>query len=135
LRWYPIALDGQGFLDALGRSLNIALLTTIISVILGYIAALVLTRNEKGVRLLSMISLGPLFVASAVLGLAFLMVLSQVGLLGSYQGLLIAYTVITLPFTTRMIAGVLSGIGTEIEQVAQVYGATKFRAIREVNFP
>lgn len=135
LRWYSIALERRDFIEALGNSVNLATVSTIIAVVLGYISALVITRSERGVKMLSLVTLGPLFVSSAVLGLAFLMVMSRIGLLGSYQGLLLACTVTSLPFTTRMIGGVLAGIGTEVEQAARVYGASKVRALLTVNIP
>lgn len=135
LRWYETALQQREFLVALGHSATIALISTVISVVLGYIAALVIARSPRGARLLSMIALGPLFVASAVLGLAFLMIFSRLGVLGSPQGLLIAYIVISLPYTTRMIGGVLVNQGLDAEIAARVYGATPARAIFGVTIP
>lgn len=135
LRWYEDGLQREAFVRSLGNSAMIAAVSTLISVALGYIAALAISRNPRGARLLSVISLGPLFVASAVLGLAFLIIFSQVGILGTPQGLLIAYTVISLPYTTRMISGVLINQGVEAEIAARVYGASKPRAIFGVTIP
>jgi putative spermidine/putrescine transport system permease protein len=135
LRWYETALRQDEFLVSLGNSAMIAAITTVIAVVLGYIAALVISRNPRGARLLSVVALGPLFVASAVLGLAFLIIFSRLGMLGSPQGLLIAYTVISLPYTTRMISGVLVNQGVDAEIAARVYGATPRRAIFGVTVP
>lgn len=135
LRWYQTALAQESFLKALGNSAMIAALTTVISTVLGYIGALVIARNPRGSRLVSVIALGPLFVASAVLGLAFLMIFSRLGILGSPLGLLIAYTVISLPYTTRMIAGVLVSQGVDAELAARIYGASQARAILGVTVP
>lgn len=135
LRWYATALAQESFLNSLRNSALIAAVSTVISVVLGYIAALVISRDPRGASFLSIIALGPLFVASAVLGLAFLIIFSRIGMLGTPQGLLIAYTVISLPYTTRMIGGVLVAQGTDAEIAARVYGASQPRAIFGVTIP
>lgn len=135
LDWYVTALQQKEFLTSLGHSALIALVATVISVVLGYIAALVIARSPRGARLLSVVALGPLFVASAVLGLAFLIIFSNLGMLGTPQALIIAYTVITLPYTTRMIGGVLVNQGVGPEIAARVYGASPARAILGVTVP
>jgi putative spermidine/putrescine transport system permease protein len=135
LRWYGIALARHEFITAIGHSAAIATAATAVSVVLGYIAALVIARNPRSARLFTVVALGPLFVSSAVLGLAFLIIFSRVGLLGTPQGLLIAYTVVSLPYTTRMIGGVLIAQGTDAEIAARVYGASQRQAIFGVTIP
>lgn len=135
LRWYGEALAQREFLISLRNSAFVASISTVIAVVLGYIAALVIARHPRGSALLSIIALGPLFVASVVLGLAFLIIFSSIGLLGSPLALILAYTVIALPYTTRMIAGVLVNQGVDAEIAARVYGASRQRAIFNVTVP
>ncbi|MFT4212874.1 MAG: ABC transporter permease [Microbacterium sp.] len=135
LRWYVTAFGEEQFLEGLAHSAWLAAISTAFALVIGYVAALAITRNPRGARLVNVIALGPLFVSSAVLGLAFLIILSKIGMLGNPFGVLVAYIVITLPFTTRMIAGVLAGQGTDAEIAARVYGAGRLRAIMGVTIP
>jgi multiple sugar transport system permease protein len=52
----------------------------------------------------------------------------QLGLINTYQGLILAYLTGLLPFTVWMTASYFADIPIEIEEAARVDGATRFRA-------
>ncbi|MCF7890585.1 carbohydrate ABC transporter permease [Candidatus Bipolaricaulota bacterium] len=61
--------------------------------------------------------------------------LATVGLYDTRVGLIIAFTTITLPFSTWMLKGFIDGVPKELDQAAMVDGCSRFGAFTRVVFP
>jgi raffinose/stachyose/melibiose transport system permease protein len=57
------------------------------------------------------------------------------GLLGTYQGMIIFYTGIQLPFTIFLYTGFIRALPADYADAALIDGASHFRAFRQVVFP
>jgi multiple sugar transport system permease protein len=127
--------DGD-FLDALRNSFGIAIIATLLSVIFATLAAYAIARLEfRGKRA----------VLSLALAIAMFPVVSLVGplfdmwrtfhLFNTWPGLIIPYMSFTLPLAIWTLSAFFREIPWEMEQAAQVDGATSWQAFRKVIVP
>ena len=120
---------------ALVNSLFIAGTSTLLSVILGMLLAYGVSRygilSEQAMfRLLMLRMIPPIVVAIPVV-----IYYSTIGLLDSYVGLITIYVVTTLPYSAWMTKSFIDEIPVEVEQAAELLGASRLRTIGEVVFP
>jgi multiple sugar transport system permease protein len=136
---YTTILTGAAsnlFLPALRNSFGICLIATFISCVLSMFAAYAIARLDfPGKRL----------ILSAALGVAIFPVISivtplfnlwrQIGLYDTWLGLIIPYLSLTLPISIWTMSAFFREIPWEMEQAAQVDGATTWQAFRKVIVP
>ncbi len=133
---YKDILDNPDFTRALLNSAGIALTATLLSVVLATLAAYAIARLEfRGKRA----------VLSLALAIAMFPVVSLVGplfdmwttfhLFNTWPGLVIPYMSFTLPLSIWTLAAFFREIPWEMEQAAQVDGATSWQAFRKVIVP
>jgi ABC-type spermidine/putrescine transport system permease subunit II len=107
LRWYGAVASLDSFWPALTLSLEIAILSTAISLVVGTLAGIAIARAAiPGAQVLSAGLTSPLMMPGLVLGIALLQYFRALGLSQTWPELLLAHIVVTLPFVARtMIAG------------------------------
>ncbi len=136
LRWFYRLYEYQPFLDSFVVTIEVALLSAFFGAVFGVPAALVLTRSSSRVaNLIMTFLLSPLSMPAIVLGFSLLFYLSAVGLGVSFVSLLIAHTVVSLPYIVRTVAGVYRGISPNFEETALVLGADRWRMLWYVTLP
>ena len=79
--------------------------------------------------------LSPLSMPLIVVGIALLFYLSALGPGVSFTSLLIAHTVISVPYVIRTVAGVYRGVSPDYEETAAVLGANRIQIFRYVTLP
>ncbi|HLF41121.1 MAG TPA: carbohydrate ABC transporter permease [Acidimicrobiia bacterium] len=124
------------FTSALRNSIGISLIATVVSVILATLAAYAIARLEfprKNV-ILSMALAIAMFPAVSLVGPLF-DVWRSVGLYDTWLGLIIPYLSFTLPLSIWTLSAFFREIPWEMEQAAQVDGATAWQAFRKVIVP
>lgn len=136
LRWYYNLANRSGFVAALQLTLILAVGSTIVSTTVGLLAGIALTRFEfSGKDLILTLILSPLIVPQVVVGMAFLVTLSGLGIVTSLYSLALLHCVITLPFTARAVVSALATSSRSLEEAAQSLGATPARAFISVTLP
>jgi multiple sugar transport system permease protein len=124
------------FNAALINSLAIAGIATLISIVLAAMAAYALARLNFGGK--ALILSGSLAVAMfppvSIVGSLF-DIWRAIGLYDTYLGLIIPYMTFTLPLAIYTLSAFFREIPWELEQAAQVDGATPFQAFRKVIVP
>lgn len=136
LRWYYNLANRDGFVAALRLTLILAIGSTIVSTMVGLMAGIAITRFEfPGKDLILTLILSPLIVPQVVVGMAFLVTLSGLGIVSSLLSLSLLHCVITLPFTARAIVSALAVSSRSLEEAAQSLGATPARAFFFVTLP
>jgi multiple sugar transport system permease protein len=120
---------------ALGNSTLVALVSTSLSVFFGAILAYGVSRyqvlTEARMFQLLMLRMVPPIVIVAPLSLHY----STLGLLDTHLGLILVYFLTTLPYAVWMTKSFIDEIPMEIEQAAEILGASKWRTIWEVVLP
>lgn len=135
-RWYGRIGQLDGFWRSLWLSLEIALLSTAISLVCGTLAAIAIARGKlPGADLFATALVSPLMMPGLVLGIALLQGFRVVGFTTPWGTLLIAHLVITLPYVARtMIAGLARFDFTLIE-AARTLGCTYPGGVLRVMVP
>jgi multiple sugar transport system permease protein len=136
LQNYRDILDNPDFKDSLVNSFGIAAISTFLSVILATLAAYAIARLDfKGKRLVLSIALAiAMFPVVALVGPLFDL-WRALGLFDTWPGLIIPYMSFTLPLAIWTLAAFFREIPWEMEQAAQVDGATSWQAFRKVIVP
>jgi multiple sugar transport system permease protein len=124
------------FTDALRNSIGIALIATIIAVILASMTAYAIARLDfPGKRaILTMALVITIFPPIAIVGPLFDM-WRVFGFFDTWIGLIIPYMTFTLPLAIYVLATFFREIPWELEQAAQVDGATPWQAFTKVIAP
>ena len=79
--------------------------------------------------------MSPLMIPHLVLGIAFLRFFTQIGLGGTFAGLVLSHIVVVLPFALRLTLSSATGMDRSIEQAAVSLGATDWTVFRRVTLP
>jgi multiple sugar transport system permease protein len=136
---YDFIINGAGsdlFLPALRNSFGICLIATFIAVILSMFCAYAIARLEfpgKRIILTSALAVAIFPVISIVTPLFNLW--REIGLYDTWPGLIIPYLSLTLPLSIWVLSAFFREIPWEMEQAAQVDGATAWQAFRKVIVP
>lgn len=136
LRWYQSLERRSGLWDAVQLSLNLALISTALSMILGTMAAIAVTRGDfRGKEAIATFTVSPLMMPGLVVGVALLQFFREIGLRDAYWSLLLAHVVITLPFVMRTLLASMSAFDFSLIDAARTLGLSYPRAIFKVLIP
>ncbi|MBV9783359.1 MAG: ABC transporter permease [Acidisphaera sp.] len=136
LRWYRMYFSDPQWLDATWLSLRVAAVTVLLSVTLGSAAALALVRLPfPGIGLLRAILMMPLVVPSIVLAIAVYSVYVRLHLVGSFWGIVLAHTILALPFAVVLMVAGLQRVDRRLEEASYTMGASAARTFLKVTFP
>ncbi|WP_240760318.1 carbohydrate ABC transporter permease, partial [Phytoactinopolyspora endophytica] len=136
---YDIILRGEFqelFLSALRNSIGITLIATFIAVLLSTFCAYAIARLDfpgKKLILTTALAVSIFPVISIVTPLFNLW--RNIGLYDTWPGLIIPYLSLTLPLSIWTLSAFFRQIPWELEQAAQVDGATTWQAFRKVIVP
>jgi multiple sugar transport system permease protein len=124
------------FLSALRNSVGISLIATFISVVLAMFAAYAIARLEfPGKRLILTTALAVAIFPVISIVTPLFNLWRQIGLYDTWPGLIIPYLSLTLPISIWTLSAFFREIPWEMEQAAQVDGATSWQAFRKVIVP
>jgi multiple sugar transport system permease protein len=133
---YDAIFSDDQFLAALINSIGIASIATLISIVLAAMAAYATSRLNfagKAVILSGALAVA-MFPPISIVGSLFDM-WRAVGLYDTWPGLIIPYMTFTLPLAIYTLSAFFREIPWELEQAAQVDGATPFQAFRKIIVP
>jgi multiple sugar transport system permease protein len=124
------------FLSALRNSIGISLIATAIAVVLATLAAYAIARLDfPGKRLILLTALGVSIFPVISIVTPLFNLWRQIGLYDTWLGLIIPYLSLTLPISIWTLAAFFRQIPWELEQAAQVDGATTWQAFRKAIVP
>ena len=140
LRWYAevfgMGNDGGKWLRALGNSLHVGLAATVLAVLLGTLAALGLARQRGAwAVLLKALMLSPMIVPVILVAVGSYFFLAPLALTSTFSGLILAHTVIAVPFVVVPVLTALEGLDPNLERAAAACGAPPTMAFRRVTLP
>jgi putative spermidine/putrescine transport system permease protein len=136
LRWYARLAGTRGLAASLVTSLQIAVLSTLVALVLGTLCTIALVRGRfRGREALSTFLVSPLMLPGLVIGIATLQAFRDAGLRGAWVSLLVAHVVIALPYVVRTVLGALSLFDFSLIDAARTLGCSYPRALRKVLVP
>ena len=136
LRWFSAIWRNSDFTSAFAQSLRLAALSSTITVGLAIPAALALARHRfPGREALTLFFMSPLMIPPVVLGIAFLRFFTQIGLSGTFAGLVAAHVIVIFPFALRLVLAAATGMDARIENAAVSLGAGGWTVFRRIVLP
>jgi multiple sugar transport system permease protein len=133
---YRTVFNTPLFTSALRNSIFISLIATLLSVMIATVAAYAIARLEfPGKKLILSLALAiAMFPAVSLVGPLF-DIWRSIGLYDTWLGLIIPYMSFTLPLSIWTLSAFFREIPWEMEQAAQIDGATSWQAFRKVIVP
>lgn len=133
---FDVAINQAGFLTNLQNSIIVVTAAVICSVVVGSLASAALSRFRFSGRktILIVVLVIQMIPVTAVLIPLFL-VFNEAGLLNTYAGLILAYVSMTLPFSIWVMRGFFLAVPAELEEAAQLDGASTWQVLYKILFP
>ncbi len=135
-RWYDNLLTSDLWTDAAWTSIRVGLLTAVLATLLGTAAALALDRSRfRGRGVTQAVILAPMIIPLVIIAIAMYSVFVRWRIAGSITGLVVAHTVLALPFVVINVAAALRTVDRDLELAAANLGADPVRVFRTVTLP
>jgi putative spermidine/putrescine transport system permease protein len=133
-RWYENLAGQAAFYGGAWRSLVLATLATLGSLVIGTMAGYALVRYRLPMpNLVKAFMLSPIVMPKIVLGVALFMFFVRIGTLGGYSSLLLTHMLVVLPFVISLVSAALFSFDWTLQEAAMDLGAgpleTFFRVI------
>ncbi|OSI30560.1 ABC transporter permease [Bradyrhizobium canariense] len=136
LRWYQDFFLTVRWQGALYNSIFVAVSVTLLSTVLGTLAALGLSRPKFPWRTAVMtVLISPIIVPIVITAVGMYFFYADVGLLNSYAGLVLAHTTLATPFVVITVLATLTGFDHSLTRAAAGLGATPVTAFLKVTLP
>ena len=142
LKWYGKLLQNDQMLGAAWISIKIAFFTATAAVVLGTLAALVMTRMRRfpGKTLFGALITAPLVMPEVILGLSVLMLFMSLGeVIGlaprGVVSIWIAHVTFTLAFVTVVLSSRMAELDKALEEAAMDLGANRVKVFFLITLP
>ena len=136
LQWYGKLFDDGTLLKALGNSLIVSPLAASGACVLGFLAAYSIHRFRFwGRGAFSVLLVLPVLIPPLILGVAFLGLLSRIGLQGQLLSVVLTHMVIITAPAMAVIQLRLGQMPSSLEEAAWDLGATEFQTLYKVVLP
>ncbi|TQK30618.1 putative spermidine/putrescine transport system permease protein [Arthrobacter sp. SLBN-53] len=138
LDWYHLALTDPVWTAALHKSVTVGLAVAVLCIVLAILIARWVRTLDHRPHLQSLvvsIIYLPVIVPVILLAIGTFDVQNQIGILGSWWGLVMVETILALPFTYLVVAAALNNVDSSLERAAWTMGASRFYALRKVVIP
>jgi putative spermidine/putrescine transport system permease protein len=135
-QWYEKFFGSAQWTGALKVSIEVGVIATVLALVFGVFAALGLHKsNFKGKGIVTELFMMPMLVPAIIVGMAIYRFESKTGISGSLLGLVVAHTLLAIPFVIRTVLSSLGGINPNLELAARSLGANPAMAFLKVTLP
>ncbi len=136
LRWYDKMFSDSSMMEALGYTILIACIATVVSTIVGTLTAIGLSRSRKIMRSLVMqINDLPVLNPEIVTAIGLLMFFSSLGISKGLGTLILAHIMFCIPYVILSVTPKLRSLDPNLADAALDLGATPFQALMQVIVP
>jgi putative spermidine/putrescine transport system permease protein len=136
LRWFRTIARYPEFINAFWTSIWLGTVSSVIALAFSVPAALAIARYDfTGREALTALFMSPLMIPHVVLGIAFLRFFTQIGIGGTFLGLVLSHIVVVLPFALRLTLASATGMDRRIEQAAISLGASEWTVLKRITLP
>jgi spermidine/putrescine transport system permease protein len=136
LRWYEAVLTDFRIMDALWNSLVVAVISSALSCILGFLAAYGLARYRvRGAGVVQWLLVAPLSVSYLIIGMGLLITFKTMGIPKSLLAVIIGHTVINLPLAFAIIYSQMGEHQANLERAARDLGAAQWQVLLLITLP
>lgn len=136
LQWYENFFARADWTSATIQSIRVAVTVMVLATVLGVAASLALVRGSfPGKEVLNLIIVSPLVVPTIIVAIAIYGLYVRLHLVQTFWGLVLAHTVLALPYVIVNVTATLRGFDIRLEHAAQSLGANGWQTFRYVTLP
>lgn len=136
LRWYEAVLTDARLMDALWNSIAVAVLSSALATVLGFLAAYALARHRlRGRGAVQWLLMAPLSVSYLIIGMGLLITFNAFGIPKSLAAAGIGHVVINLPLTFAIVYSQLGEHQANLERAARDLGAAEWQVLLLITVP
>lgn len=135
-KWYLGLMKDSAVLKAMTNSIIIAVISTLISTMIGTLAAVGMYKYKfKGKTVLDGMIYVPVIIPELVMGIALLMLFSQVNFPLGMLTLILAHITFSISYVVIVVRARLEGFDKSLEEAAMDLGANPFQTFIKVTLP
>jgi putative spermidine/putrescine transport system permease protein len=135
-QWYASFFSNHTWTAATWASFKIAFLVTALSTTLGTLASFFFVRARcRWKNLAYSFALSPMIVPAIVVAIAFYFFFAKLKLIGSLAGMVLAHSVLAVPYVIVIVTATLQGFDVNLERAAMSLGANRLKTFFKVTFP
>lgn len=136
MQWYQNFFNSRLFMGSALNSLIIGTVAALTSTVVGLLAALYLLRSSfHGKDMLEALIMSPVMVPGVIIGFSILLFFSAIGYYDGRSRLILAHSLIALPFCVRILLAALHGIPPTLREAALSLGANDRQAFFDITLP
>lgn len=136
LRWYEAFATSRDWLASTRASLMAAFFTMLVVTPIGIAAAYAISAMPAArARWVQLVLLLPMLVPSILIGIGIFYIYIRVKMVNSMFGIVMAHTLLALPFVVLTMLASMRSFDFRQEQAAQSLGASRFSAFMRVTLP
>lgn len=134
--WFQAVFDDPALIDAFWMSIRVAAIVVAISVTVGTLAAVQLSRAAGRLRNVSLFAISaPLLLPPVVLGIGIIIGLNAIGVERGLWSIIFAHLILTVPVATLLVLVRLEGFDRSQEHAAMDLGAKPLTAFARITLP
>ncbi len=136
LRWYEHMLESRDMMSALYTTFSVALLATLISTVVGTIAAIGLSKSKKVVRdVMEQVNNFPIMNPEIVTAIGFMLLFITFKVERGYITMLLAHIAFCIPYVMLSVMPKVRSLDPNLADAAMDLGATPWVALTKVIVP
>jgi ABC-type spermidine/putrescine transport system permease subunit II len=136
LRWYRNYFVSRAWIEPTLLSVRVAVVTTILSTVVGTLAAFGLVRGRfRGRRVLEFFLLSPMIVPVIVFAIGCYFLFARLKLIDTPAALYLSHAIVATPLVVIIVGGALRTFDRTVEQAARSLGADYARSLWYVTIP
>jgi spermidine/putrescine transport system permease protein len=134
-KWYGGLADDADMRAALSNTLKVGAAASLLSTILGLLAAKALARGLPGGAVVTGFTALPLFIPDIVLGIALLILMTSLAIPLSLTSVIVGHVLICLPFAIAVLMSRFEGFDISLEEASRDLGENGWMTFWRVTFP
>jgi spermidine/putrescine transport system permease protein len=136
LKWYEDLPRTPALLDATWNSLVVGVSASILSTVLGILAARSITRYRyPGRRAINGLIMAPLVLPEIIVAISLLLVILQLGLSLSLFTIVLGHVLVCIPYSITVLTAGFEGFDRSLEEASADLGESAFGTFRRVTLP
>ena len=136
LRWYLHMLESNDMMEALYTTFGVAILATIISTVVGTIAAIGISKSNKIVRdIMEQVNNLPMMNPEIVTAIGFMLLFITFKVEKGYMTMLLAHVSFCIPYVMLSVMPKIKSLDPNLANAAMDLGATPWQALTKVMVP
>lgn len=135
-RWYQHMLESQDMMEALYTTFSVAILATVISTIVGTVAAIGLSKSKKLIRnLMEQVNNLPMMNPEIVTAIGFMLLFITFKVEKGYATMLLAHIAFCIPYVMLSVMPKIKQLDPNLADAAMDLGCTPWQALIKVIVP